>query len=102
MCDFLDELAITSENKMATQISNPESRTGSTLPNTMRAVVYHGINDMRVETVAVPRIGPGELLIKSAPPLASAAPRSQKIHGLGGAAHLRREMAEPSPPLGDD
>ena len=32
----------------------------------MRAVVYHGINDMRVETVPVPRIGPGELLIKIA------------------------------------
>ena len=32
----------------------------------MRAVVYHGINDMRVETVPVPRIGPGELLIKVA------------------------------------
>ena len=32
----------------------------------MRAVVYRGINDMRLETVPVPRIGPGELLIKIA------------------------------------
>jgi L-iditol 2-dehydrogenase len=32
----------------------------------MRAVVYHGINDMRVETVPVPRIGPGELLVRIA------------------------------------
>jgi L-iditol 2-dehydrogenase len=32
----------------------------------MRAVVYRGVNDMRVETVPVPRIGPGELLIKIA------------------------------------
>jgi L-iditol 2-dehydrogenase len=32
----------------------------------MRAVVYRGINDMRVETVPVPRIGSGELLIKVA------------------------------------
>jgi L-iditol 2-dehydrogenase len=32
----------------------------------MRAVVYRGINDMRVETVPVPRIGPGELLVKIA------------------------------------
>jgi L-iditol 2-dehydrogenase len=32
----------------------------------MRAVVYHGINDMRVETVPVPRIGRGELLIRIA------------------------------------
>jgi hypothetical protein len=30
------------------------------------AVVYRGINDMRVETVPVPAIGPGELLIKVA------------------------------------
>ncbi len=32
----------------------------------MRAAVYRGINDMRVETVPVPRIGAGELLIKVA------------------------------------
>ena len=43
------------------------------IPATMRAVVYRGINDMRVETVPVPAIGPGELLIKSLP-AASAAP----------------------------
>jgi len=30
----------------------------------MRAVVYRGINDMRVESVPVPTIGPGELLVK--------------------------------------
>ena len=32
----------------------------------MRAVVYHGVNDMRVEAVPVPRIGPGELLVEIA------------------------------------
>jgi len=32
----------------------------------MRAVVYRGINDMRVETVPVPGIGTGELLVKVA------------------------------------
>jgi L-iditol 2-dehydrogenase len=32
----------------------------------MRAVVYRGVNDMRVETVPVPRIGHGELLVKIA------------------------------------
>jgi L-iditol 2-dehydrogenase len=32
----------------------------------MRAVVYRGINDMRIETVPVPHIGAGELLIKIA------------------------------------
>jgi L-iditol 2-dehydrogenase len=32
----------------------------------MRAVVYRGINDMRIETVPVPEIGPGEILVKVA------------------------------------
>jgi L-iditol 2-dehydrogenase len=32
----------------------------------MSAVVYRGVNDMRVETVPVPRIGAGELLVKIA------------------------------------
>ncbi len=36
------------------------------IPKTMRAVVYRGVNDMRVETVPVPRIGPNELLVKVA------------------------------------
>ena len=30
----------------------------------MRAVVYRGINDVRVETVPVPEIGPGEVLVR--------------------------------------
>jgi L-iditol 2-dehydrogenase len=51
---------------MATQISSPERQAASPIPATMRAVVYRGVNDMRVETVPVPRIGPGELLIKIA------------------------------------
>jgi L-iditol 2-dehydrogenase len=51
---------------MATQISNRESMAETKVPATMRAVVYRGVNDMRVETVPVPRIGPGELLIKVA------------------------------------
>jgi L-iditol 2-dehydrogenase len=32
----------------------------------MRAVVYRGVNDMRIETVPVPAIGAGELLVKVA------------------------------------
>ena len=48
---------------MATQISNRARLLESTIPATMRAVVYRGVNDMRVETVPVPRIGPGELLV---------------------------------------
>ena len=51
---------------MATQISNPKLRVEEKIPSTMRAVVYRGINDMRLETVPVPQIGPGELLIKIA------------------------------------
>jgi len=31
---------------------------------TMRAAVYRGVNDVRVETVPVPEVGPGELLVK--------------------------------------
>ena len=51
---------------MATQISRAEGSIEPKIPSTMRAVVYRGINDMRVETVPVPTIGPGELLIKVA------------------------------------
>jgi L-iditol 2-dehydrogenase len=36
------------------------------IPKTMRAVVYRGVDDLRVETLPVPRIGPGELLVKVA------------------------------------
>src|SRR5450432_2357981 len=36
------------------------------IPKTMRAVVYRGVNDLRLETVPVPRIGAGELLVKVA------------------------------------
>ncbi|MSU59976.1 MAG: Zn-dependent alcohol dehydrogenase [Pedosphaera sp.] len=32
----------------------------------MRAVVYRGVNDLRVETMPVPRIGAGDLLVKVA------------------------------------
>jgi len=34
------------------------------LPETMLAAVYHGQNDIRLERVPVPAIGPGELLIR--------------------------------------
>jgi L-iditol 2-dehydrogenase len=36
------------------------------VPKTMRALVYRGVNDLRLETVPVPRIGPDELLVKVA------------------------------------
>ncbi|MGA2807931.1 MAG: zinc-dependent dehydrogenase [Terracidiphilus sp.] len=51
---------------MATQTTNAEGQIETKIPTTMRAVVYRGINDMRVETVPVPAIGPGELLVKVA------------------------------------
>ena len=56
---------------MATQTTNAELRpdlrkSPSSIPATMRAVVYRGINDLRLETVPVPQIGPGELLVKIA------------------------------------
>lgn len=34
------------------------------IPATMKAAVYRGINDVRVETVPVPTIGPGEMLVR--------------------------------------
>jgi L-iditol 2-dehydrogenase len=51
---------------MATQTTNAEGHVEMKIPATMRAVVYRGVNDMRVETVPVPTIGRGELLIKVA------------------------------------
>jgi L-iditol 2-dehydrogenase len=51
---------------MATKITNTENQIGSAIPATMRAAVYRGIDDIRMETVPVPVIGPGELLVKIA------------------------------------
>lgn len=34
------------------------------VPSTMRAAVYRGLNDVRIETIPVPRIGSGEVLVK--------------------------------------
>jgi len=30
----------------------------------MRAAVYRGVNDVRIETIPVPEIGAGEVLVK--------------------------------------
>src|ERR1700728_752897 len=57
---------VKSARRMATQTSNPAHQLDSKIPSTMRAIVYRGVNDMRVQTVPVPRIGPGELLVKIA------------------------------------
>ena len=34
------------------------------IPTTMQAAVYRGVNDVRLETVPVPAIGPGEMLVR--------------------------------------
>src|SRR5271165_2403444 len=47
---------------VATQLGNSISRTP--IPATMQAAVYRGVNDVRMETVPVPQIGAGELLIR--------------------------------------
>jgi L-iditol 2-dehydrogenase len=49
---------------MSTATATPEVIHNLAIPATMRAAVYRGINDVRVETVPVPRIGAGEILIK--------------------------------------
>jgi L-iditol 2-dehydrogenase len=36
----------------------------SSIPATMRAAVYRGVNDVRMETVPVPKIGRGEMLVR--------------------------------------
>jgi L-iditol 2-dehydrogenase len=51
---------------MSTAIVSQETSSSATIPATMRAAVYRGINDVRVETVPVPKIGAGEILIKVA------------------------------------
>jgi L-iditol 2-dehydrogenase len=39
-------------------------QTAAVLPANMQAAVYRGVNDVRVETIPVPAIGPGEVLIE--------------------------------------
>ena len=51
---------------MATLSSNAVEESAEVIPSTMRAAVYRGINDVRVETVPVPQIGRGEVLIRVA------------------------------------
>jgi L-iditol 2-dehydrogenase len=45
-------------------IDKYESKREPAIPATMQAAVYHGVDDVRVETVPVPEIGPGEVLIR--------------------------------------
>ncbi|HST10578.1 MAG TPA: alcohol dehydrogenase catalytic domain-containing protein, partial [Terriglobales bacterium] len=47
---------------IAGQVAMEDRR--QTIPSTMLAAVYRGQNDVRMETVPVPAIGPGELLVR--------------------------------------
>ncbi|HEX4022496.1 MAG TPA: zinc-dependent dehydrogenase [Acidobacteriaceae bacterium] len=49
---------------MATALSPSPGSQPFAVPSTMRAAVYRGINDVRVETVPVPKIGDGEALVR--------------------------------------
>jgi L-iditol 2-dehydrogenase len=51
-------------NVMATLIDSPVSRRLRAIPAMMRAAVYRGIGDVRMEQVPVPEIGAGEVLIR--------------------------------------
>jgi L-iditol 2-dehydrogenase len=47
---------------IAGQLTIEEAK--QSVPATMQAAVYRGVNDVRVESVPVPRIGAGELLVR--------------------------------------
>jgi L-iditol 2-dehydrogenase len=49
---------------VATISSSERAVAGATVPKTMLAAVYHGKQDVRMETVPVPEIGAGEILIR--------------------------------------
>jgi L-iditol 2-dehydrogenase len=49
---------------MTTNTLIDEQKIDQKVPTTMRAAVYRGVNDVRVETIAVPEIGVGEVLVK--------------------------------------
>jgi L-iditol 2-dehydrogenase len=51
--------------QLGTHISSSSSlQAPRNIPTRMQAVVYRGKNDVRLETVPVPEIGPGELLVR--------------------------------------
>jgi L-iditol 2-dehydrogenase len=49
---------------MATAKSTTVTDYPGTIPSTMHAAVYRGVNDVRLETVPVPEIGAGEILLR--------------------------------------
>ena len=49
---------------MPTLTDTDEATVASAIPSTMRAAVYRDVDDVRVETVPVPEIGAGEVLVR--------------------------------------
>jgi threonine dehydrogenase-like Zn-dependent dehydrogenase len=49
---------------MTTMFAEPETATIATHAGTMRAAVFHGVNDVRLEEVPRPRAGAGEAVIR--------------------------------------
>ncbi len=49
---------------MSTATQLDKTITHRPIPATMQAAVYRGVNDVRLETVPVPQVGPGEILIR--------------------------------------
>jgi len=50
--------------QLATQSARKQHGVPERIPATMSAAVYRGVNDVRLETVPVPKIGAGELLLR--------------------------------------
>src|SRR5438094_907205 len=49
---------------MSTALQAETKRARRGVPSVMKAVVYHGLDTVRLEDVPVPQIGPGELLVR--------------------------------------
>jgi L-iditol 2-dehydrogenase len=54
-------MAIASTTSIIGEVKDRETRR---IPSTMRAAVYRGVNDVRLEEVPVPEIGAGEILVR--------------------------------------
>ncbi len=54
-------MAIASTTSIIGEVKDRETRR---IPSTMRAAVYRGVNDVRLEVVPVPEIGAGEILVR--------------------------------------
>ena len=51
---------------MSTATATPSAAQAHKIPATMHAAVYRGVNDVRIENIPVPQIGPGEILVRVA------------------------------------